>query len=156
VFLKRLNKFNTKEIHSVHHEVMEALGRYHWPGNIRELENLIERAFILESSSMLTPESFPGELFASETLQAQVMFNSSLTLAEARRRNIASVERQYLKEVLALYKGRISNTAKMAGISARQLHKLMKKYGIRKEDFKQSNPRHQDGILHSDMTITRR
>ena len=156
VFLKRLNKFNTKEIHSVHPEVMEALGRYYWPGNIRELENLIERAFILESSPMLTPESFPGELFASETFQAQVILNSSLTLAEARRRNTANVERQYLKETLALYKGQIGSTAKMAGISARQLHKLMKKYGIRKEDFKQSNPRRQGGILNSDMTIIRR
>jgi DNA-binding NtrC family response regulator len=136
VFLKRLNKFNNKEIHSVHPEVMEGIGRYFWPGNIRELENLIERAYILESSSMLTPESFPSELFAPEAPQTQLMLNSSLTLAEARHRSIAAVERQYLKEALVLHKGRIRSTAEMAGITERQLHKLMKKYGIRKEDFK--------------------
>jgi DNA-binding NtrC family response regulator len=136
VFLKRMSKFNSKEIHGVHQEVMEALGRYFWPGNIRELENLIERAYILESSSMLRHESFPSELFAPEAPQAQIILNSSLTLAEARRRSIATVERQYLREVLILHKGRIHKTAEMAGITERQLHKLMKKYGIRKEDFK--------------------
>ncbi len=63
VFLRRLNKFNSKEIHDVHPAVMEAFQEYSWPGNIRELENLIERAYILEKSSVLTPESFPSELF---------------------------------------------------------------------------------------------
>jgi len=66
VFLRRLNKFNSKEIHDVHPAVMEAFQDYSWPGNIRELENLIERAYILEKSSVLTPESFPSELFLSQ------------------------------------------------------------------------------------------
>ncbi|MFO8058480.1 MAG: sigma-54 dependent transcriptional regulator, partial [bacterium] len=59
-FLEKCNREHSKKILSVHPNVMEALMRYPWPGNIRELENLIERAHIVEQSRELTPESFPG------------------------------------------------------------------------------------------------
>lgn len=65
VILKKLNKFDLKEIHDIHPHVIDAFGNYPWPGNIRELENLMERAYILEESPILTPDSFPDELFTS-------------------------------------------------------------------------------------------
>lgn len=135
-FLKRMNRLNTKEIHDIHPRVIDAFKNYSWPGNIRELENLMERAYILESSSVLTPESFPKELFESETLSATVSVDAGLSIAEVRRKGIEDIERNYLKEQLAQNKGKIQNTARAAGITTRQLHKLMKKYGIRKEEFK--------------------
>ena len=67
---------------------------------------------------------------------AQFRLNPSQTLAEVRRRGVENIERQYLKEILAEHKGRIQASADNAGISTRQLHKLMTKYGLRKEDFK--------------------
>ncbi|MFH1672944.1 MAG: sigma 54-interacting transcriptional regulator, partial [Pseudomonadota bacterium] len=136
VILKRLNKFHLKEIHDVHPHVIEAFGKYSWPGNIRELENLMERACILERSLILTPGGFPKELFTSDPSQIQIEADISLTLAEVRRRIIEHVERYYIKGLLAVNKGRIKDSAEAAGISTRQLHKLMKKYGIRKEEFK--------------------
>lgn len=135
-FLKRMNRLNTKEIHDIHSRVIDAFKNYPWPGNIRELENLMERAYILESSSVLTPESFPKELFESETLSATVSVDAGLSIAEVRRKGIEDIERNYLKEQLAQSRGNIQNTARAAGITTRQLHKLMKKYGIRKEEFK--------------------
>jgi len=137
-FLKRMNRLNTKEIHHIHPRVIEAFKVYSWPGNIREMENLMERAYILETSSVLTPESFPGELFESETLSATVSVDAGLSIAEVRRKGIEEIERNYLKEQLAQNRGKIQKTATAAGITTRQLHKLMKKYGIRKEDFKSS------------------
>ena len=136
VILKRLNKFHSKEIYDTDPRVIEAFGKYSWPGNIRELENLMERAYILEQSPILTPESFPNELFASGSSQVQVEANISVTLAEVRRKAVEQTETYYLKGLLAASKGRIKETAGAAGISPRQLHKLMKKYGIRKEEFK--------------------
>jgi len=65
VILKKLNKFDLKEIHDIHPHVIDAFGNYPWPGNIRELENLMERAYILEESPILMPDSFPDELFTS-------------------------------------------------------------------------------------------
>ncbi|MBA3016778.1 MAG: sigma-54 dependent transcriptional regulator [Proteobacteria bacterium] len=136
IILKRLKKFDVKEIHDVHPHVIDAFGKYSWPGNIREMENLIERAYILEKSSILTPESFPNELFASNPSPIQMKPNISLSLAEVRRTDIEHTEKSYLKELLAVNKGRIKESAEVAGISTRQLHKLMKKYSITKEEFK--------------------
>jgi DNA-binding NtrC family response regulator len=66
------------------------------------------------------------------------LVDAELTLAEVRRRGIEEIERNYLKEKLTQNNGKIQNTARDAGVTARQLHKLMKKYGLRKEEFKLS------------------
>ncbi|MBN2122884.1 MAG: sigma-54-dependent Fis family transcriptional regulator [Deltaproteobacteria bacterium] len=136
IFLREMNMFNAKEIHDVHPRVIEAFQRYPWPGNIREMENLIERAYILETSSVLTPASFPQELFDSESLSPNLTVDAFLTLAEARRRGVEGVEKAYLKELLSRNNGKIKDAAGAAAITTRQLHKLMKKHGLRKEDFK--------------------
>ena len=136
VFLKRMNKFNSKEIYHVHPSVLESFQRYSWPGNIRELENLIERAYILEETSVLRPESFPSELFESPGLSPNVTVDPSLSLAEARREGLEIIERNYIRGQLLRNKGKIKDTAKASKITTRQLHKLMKKHNIRKEDFK--------------------
>jgi len=136
VFLEKMNRFNTKEIHDVDSQVMEAFMVYSWPGNIRELENLMERAYILESSLVLTPESFPSELFGSELSSASVPANPLFTLAETRNRGVENIERRYLEQLLSHNKGKIKDSAHDAGITTRQLHKLMKKYDLRKGEFK--------------------
>ena len=136
LFLSRMNKFYSKEINDIHPGLMDALKNYSWPGNIRELENLVERAYVLETSSVLTPESFPRELFEQNTSTPSLSVDPSFTLAEVRSRAVEDIERRYLKELLATRKGKISESAKAAGITTRQLHKLMTKYSIRKEEFK--------------------
>jgi len=134
--LKKMKTFYSKQIHGIHSQVLEAFQNYTWPGNIREMENLVERAYILETSSILKPESFPAEILISEDNRTEVRLDNSLSLSEVRRRGIENLERSYLKGLLALNKGRIQKTAETAGISARQLNKLMKKHGLKKEDFK--------------------
>ena len=136
VIIRRLNKFHSKEILDLHPDVMEAFRSYSWPGNIRELENLLERAYIIEESSRLAPESFPGDIFQYRMPVTPSTIGKALTLAEVRRKGIEKIERSYLNELLTLHKGRVKDTAETAGISTRQLHKLMKKYGLKKEEFK--------------------
>ena len=140
MFLKRLNRFYNKNIQDVHPQVLEAFQHYHWPGNIRELENLIERAYILETSSVLNPESFPSELFNFEgPRKPSLPLDTSQRLAEVRRQALENIERNYLRELLAQHSGQIKGTAAAAGVGVRQLHKLLTKYGIRKEEFKISS-----------------
>ncbi len=134
--LKRLNRFNLKEIQDIHPQVLEAFDRYSWPGNIRELENLMERAYIVEGSSVLTPVGFPTDLCTPGDALAQISLGTAFSLKEVRRRGIETIETQYLQGLLTEHGGRIGKTAEAAGISARQLHKLMTKYGIRKEEFR--------------------
>ncbi|MBN2468442.1 MAG: sigma-54-dependent Fis family transcriptional regulator [Deltaproteobacteria bacterium] len=136
VILKRLNRFNAKEIHDVEPCVLEAFDRYDWPGNIRELENLMERGYILATASMLKPEDFPQELFDAVSGLSLAIPSASVTLGEFRRRGIEQLEKQYLKEILARSRGKIKESALSAGITPRQLNKLMTKYKVRKEEFK--------------------
>jgi transcriptional regulator with GAF, ATPase, and Fis domain len=134
--LARLNRFESKNIYEIDCRVLEAFKAYGWPGNIRELENLIERAYILETSPQLTPESFPAELFCLELGTLTLKADSNKTLAEVRRRAIEDIERNYIKELLSRNKGKINISAFEAGVSTRQLNKLMNRYDIRKEAFK--------------------
>ena len=135
-FLKKLSKDFQKDIKDIHPQVKEAFKKYSWPGNIRELENLLERACILETSDLLTPESFPAELFEKEVSSAVLSMDTDVSLSEARRKAVLCFEKQYLKELMSRNRGKINQSAQEAGISTRQLHKLMIKYDLRKEDFK--------------------
>ena len=135
-FIERLNREGFKEIKGVDPKVMSALNRYTWPGNVRELENLVERAHILEKGSLLSMDSFPAELFALEPVESGPADQGLPTLDEARRNALEQFERRYLREVLVFHKGRIDQSAKTAGVTPRQLHNLMTKYNLRKEEFK--------------------
>ena len=135
-FIQRFNQFHAKQIQGVHPDVMQALMGYDWPGNLRELENLLERAHILETTNELTPESFPSELFESIEPVAEIAIDTSETLAAVRSKALAETERRYLKEVLARNKGKINASAAEAGISTRQLNKLMHKHQLEKSSFK--------------------
>ena len=96
----------------------------------------MERACILETTKILTCESFPAGLFEPGNVHAVLPVQNHLPLAEARRHATEDFERQYLKTLFTRTKGRVNRAAEDAGISSRQLNKLMVKYGIQKEDFK--------------------
>ena len=136
VILKKLMQKHEKTITSVHPQVLRAFNSYAWPGNIRELENLLERACILETTKVLTPESFPTGIFESSDMHTVLPVQDHLTLAEARRHAIEDFERQYLKMLFTRSKGKVNRAAEDAGVTSRQLNKLMAKYGIQKEAFK--------------------
>nr|MBF0221117.1 sigma-54-dependent Fis family transcriptional regulator [Desulfobulbaceae bacterium] len=136
VFLERLNKFQTKNIFDIHSQVITAFLNYSWPGNIRELENVMERAYILEKSSVLMPDSFPAELFMEQDALSLAKIDTMLPLTEVRKRGVEEIERRYLKEILEKNMGKINKSAEASGITTRQLHKLMLRHGLHKEAFK--------------------
>ena len=133
-FLNKLNKYSLKNISSVETRVMDALRQYNWPGNIRELENLIERAYVLEKTATLTEVNFPVSLFHASIFKADI--DPNISIEEVRRRAVEEVEKQYLIALLKRHSGRIDTSAEAAGIGVRQLHKLMHKYQLDKADFK--------------------
>ncbi|MFP4476203.1 MAG: sigma-54-dependent transcriptional regulator [Desulfatibacillaceae bacterium] len=140
-FLGRLETLYGKGIQDIDAWVLDALRAYSWPGNIRELENLIERAYILEHSQRLTPDGFPGELFldvAPPKSHARAGEEGEKTLAQFRREVLEEAEYDYLEDLLERHRGRINETARAAGITTRQLHKLMVKYGLKKERYRRA------------------
>ncbi|MBN1880784.1 MAG: sigma-54-dependent Fis family transcriptional regulator [Deltaproteobacteria bacterium] len=135
--LERLNRFHEKSITDVHPDVLEAFTQYSWPGNIRELENFIERAYLMETTDMISPEHFPREFFSEKTtLEDDMIIHPGEKLASIRERVVRNAERRYLIETLSSHNGSIQKTADTAGITTRQLFNLMQKHNIRKEDFK--------------------
>jgi DNA-binding NtrC family response regulator len=136
LFLKKLDRLGGKGIEAVDPGVEERFKKYAWPGNIRELENVMERAYILGSGHMLTGECFPEEIVSSDSPAAAIPADTSLTLAGVRRTAIEVAEKSYLMELLSEHQGKVQASATAAGITPRQLNKLMKKYGFRKEQFK--------------------
>lgn len=137
-FLDNLNKNSSKQIRKATPEVLDALNAYDWPGNIRELENVIERAFVLAESHQLTLDCLPAELVNPDEVAPIISFKTNITLEKARQNAIEAVEKAYLIELLTKYEGRIDRSAVSAGIGVRQLHKLLTKYHIEKSHFKKN------------------
>lgn len=135
VILKRLNDRYPKGVLGLAGTVLRGFRHYGWPGNIRELENVVERAYILETTPYLRNENFPVEIVPYRGKDPVMLVETKGTLAAVRQRTVDEVEGKYLREKLAFYKGRIDRTAAEAGITPRQLHKLMVKHGISRESF---------------------
>ena len=136
VFIRRLEKVYRKSVSGIEPEVMEAFQGYSWPGNIRELENLLERAFVLENSPVLRMENFPADLFRSPLQRVLSGPDTSQPLRKVREDSIREVEAAYLRAILRKHDGRIRESADNAGVGVRQMHKLLTRHGIDKDDFK--------------------
>ncbi len=141
-FLLRMNRNRSRPIESVHPLVVKAFQRYTWPGNIREMENLMERAGILETGCILSPQSFPADLMAHGTGGAWPMPKTGRTLAEVRSEAVLNAERVYLSNLLAAHCGKLVDAARSAGVSTRQVRNLMNRHGLRKETFRKALSRH--------------
>ena len=137
-FMAKYSDEMGKVIETISEDAMSALLRYSWPGNIRELENAIERAFILETSEILSIESLPLGIVEEARVASVpiVQTNSELrSLSDMRRNALETIERNYLKEVLVQTGGKINKSAEIAGVTPRQLHKLLNKHQIHRKDF---------------------
>jgi DNA-binding NtrC family response regulator len=136
--LARLEQSYGKGLTGVEDRVLEALLAYHWPGNIRELENLLERACILERGPRLGAASFPAELLALAGGGRREDAAEALTLplAEARQRAVDALERRYLAALLSRHQGRMAPSAAQAGLTPRQLRNLLAKHGLSRKDFR--------------------
>jgi DNA-binding NtrC family response regulator len=113
--VKHLPKYR-KRITGVSEEALAVLKQYSFPGNVRELENLIERAIILENGSLITPESLPQGI---RVLQVG-------TIDPERVRTIDELVADYARQVVKLFEGNRTKAAAALGISRTSLWKILK------------------------------
>jgi len=102
----------------VSEEAMSVLLRYSWPGNARELENVVERALILCDSGVILPEHLPLGVRLGPAGDGSESTTKRLTLEE--------VERRYIRQVLDECRGHRQNAARILGISERNLYRKLK------------------------------
>ncbi len=121
-FLHKYNRRAKKHIVSMNRDVLKALTQYDWPGNIRELENTIERAVVLSKNDKIELDAL---------VYHGISYGSSLiNQMEGKFRSLEEVEKEYITAVLHAHHGNRSQTAKVLGIDRKTLLNRIKKYHL--------------------------
>jgi DNA-binding NtrC family response regulator len=134
-FIEKFNLEHNKQIETIAPDALSALENFKWPGNIRELENAIEHAFVVESSSVLSHSSLPDYIRKASkkptSTQKATLQVDSLDWEKGKE----SFEREFIVQALKKNSGRINLTAEIANIPKNTLLRKIKKYNITPREF---------------------
>jgi two-component system nitrogen regulation response regulator NtrX len=124
-FITRYCKKNNRRAVEIDQAALQKLQAYHWPGNIRELQNMIERLVIMASGEGVTEKDLPHHIFdvPRDILPTD---QDSLTLKAFREKT----DREFIQSVLQKCDGNVSEAARLLGVERTNLHKKMKALGI--------------------------
>jgi two-component system, NtrC family, response regulator AtoC len=120
-FLNKNAAENRGEVAQISREALDLLMRYRWPGNIRELENIIERAVTLSHHSLILPEDLPRR-FREPSASPESFLPSQIPLSE--------LEKLYIQKVLEETGGNKKKAADILGIDRRTLYRMAERFGI--------------------------
>jgi two-component system response regulator HydG len=155
-FIDRFNQRYKKQVKGLSEDTLHVLKAHRWPGNIRELENVMEHAFVLETEDVLNLSSLPDkmrglELAASDkpTYAAKISLEEGAVPMDGEsamsfKMNIQKFdfqaskeefEKQFLINALRAFKGKINQTALHANIPKKTLLRKLEKYGITAKDY---------------------
>lgn len=138
-FIEKFNRINQKTVQGIAPEALDMLVAREWPGNIRELENVIERGVILSAADQLqAADLFPADQPAAFIFDIREdIFQAPFK--DAKERLIADFHTEYIKRVLARVGGNVSLAAKECGLKRPYLHRLMKESDIKAKTYRQSD-----------------
>ncbi len=149
-FIAKFSKLHGKEIRGISSAAMQLLLQHNWPGNIRELENVVEHSLVIEATDQISPASLPSYLqgedfFGTRLMNPMVALDIEETdgLSDAPVAEILNYkshkeqfERDFIIKALRTFKGRINQTALHAQIPKKTLLRKLQKYNIRAEDYR--------------------
>ena len=134
-FLAKYNDQLKKNIQGFSEASMRLLQSYSFPGNVRELENLIERAVMLTTGNVVLPEAF-AELQSQPEPAAAPLPMVSPVFSKSRSHILGIFEQQFLVHQLSLFNGNVTSAARASKMTRQNFQRLMKKYGIESPSFK--------------------
>jgi two-component system response regulator AtoC len=117
-------------------EALRILTGYTWPGNVRELENAVERAVAVAEGQAVSVRDLPADVRGTQEgaipgeVLARMPYREAVELARDR------VSREYLVALMRELEGNVTRAADRAGMARESLHRLLKRYGVRSDDFK--------------------
>jgi len=123
-----------KNIKQVAPKVLDQMLAYRWPGNIRELENILERAIVKCQSEMIEDVDLP--VAPRRILDRQYIGVASGNGEFSLKQWLLRSEKEYLRSLLIKHKGAITLTAKDAKVDNKTLYRKMRRHGLHKESFK--------------------
>ncbi len=132
-FLEKFAKGLGVDVKRIGNEAMDVLKRYHFPGNVRELENIIERTVALEPGAIILPESLPKHLMETRT-ESSMLDANKIEILDDHGINLekltADFERTLLTKALQQAGGIKKRAAKLLGISFRSMRYRVDKYSL--------------------------
>jgi DNA-binding NtrC family response regulator len=143
-FLEKYNDLHDKKVMRISDELMRHLLRRDWPGNIRELENAIERGVImamgdsLELADILA--SGPSSQFSGPHEFGEYSDLFSMPFKEAKDKLIDQFHAEYISKVLSRNSGNVSKAAIESGLKRQYLHRLMRETKLERKSFKKNHP----------------
>ena len=144
-YIARLSMRIGRDVGGIAADALDRLCRHNWPGNVRELINVIERAMLLCEGDEITLGDLPARIAYPEQTSISALTKMrelpaewrGKTLHEIRDGVVEDVERAYLTMILTETGGQVGLAAQRAGIHSRGLYDKMRKYGLRKEEFRE-------------------
>ncbi len=125
-FIRQYSQSNSKKIKGIEKAALEALVSYDWPGNIRELKNVVERMIVLSSSEMLTLDLISEDIRQNQNNQIFKDEKKTIPLT-----TICDAEKELIKSALSVANGNKSLAAEKLGISRRTLYRKLQEYSLK-------------------------
>jgi transcriptional regulator with PAS, ATPase and Fis domain len=130
-FIAKANRDHRRRVQGMDDKCRQALGKYHWPGNIRQLHNVIESAVLLAPSNQISVNELPEEIRTSANHEScfTVFLGSSLD----------EVEREFIRRTIAFADGNKARASEMLGVPRRTLYGKLERYDTRHKSNGRAN-----------------
>ena len=135
-FVRRYRLAFKKDVNFVPKSIMTRLSNHHWPGNIRELENVIQRAVLMSKSNVITEQELIFDLPAGEEKDKSYLSLLQKFEGLPLKKITSEMERDIILHILAKYNGNVAKTAQVLKIGKTAFYDKLKRYDISAKNLK--------------------
>ena len=129
-FLKQMEDQEVNAVTNISPDAISLLQSYSWPGNIRELKNMVERLSIMASNNRIGVDDLPSSIIKGAGTNPSSSIVTALPFKDAKNKWLQNFEQKYLEQILEKYKGNITRAAQASGVNRKTFQRLIIKYEL--------------------------